>query len=108
MHTKGPCEVGYHSTGGRRDGAVVFQADEKGDVVWNVATLWANGRAIEECDANARLISASPDLLEFAKLARLELSQIHAHHYPGCEDGCPTHAILHGLDAAIAKAEGGK
>lgn len=60
--TPGPWEVGYHSTGDRRDGALVFEVSTK----LNIANLWAGLRPIEEVDANARQIAANPELLAFA------------------------------------------
>jgi hypothetical protein len=53
---------------------------------------------------NARLIAASPDLLEAARVGLLELRQIHSYHYPKCEGGCPTEEAINLLDAAIRKA----
>lgn len=52
-HTKGEWEVGYHSTDDKRDGAIVFEKETQ----VNICSLWATLRSVEECDANARLIS---------------------------------------------------
>lgn len=58
--TPGPWEVGYHSTGGNRDGALIVDK-ETGT---NVASLWVTLRTISEVDANARLIAAAPEMHE--------------------------------------------
>jgi hypothetical protein len=92
-HTPGPWEVsGYHvyaEVGDlRRDGYDLHCVVDRTD-----------GRTNEEADANARLISAAPDLLRLLK----ELQPILWN------DGPLVKAYRHlagGIEAAIAKAEG--
>lgn len=73
--TPGPWDVGYCSSGGVRDGALVV--DEKTGT--NVASLWATLRTVEEVDANARLIAAAPDLYAIAK-ELVEWEKTPDHH----------------------------
>jgi hypothetical protein len=44
----------------------------------------------------------TPGLIDAAREALIELQQLHAHHYPSCDGGCPAHHALCALEAAIA------
>lgn len=89
---KAPYEVGYHSTGGKRDGAVIIDSDG-----WNVANLWPSQRPIEEIDATARLLSTAPEGVDLAE-AILQMLQ-RGYSFP--EDlNIPKRAL-----ALLAKAE---
>lgn len=62
-----------------------------------------------ESDANMRLISAAPELLQACKLLRLRLSDLIAHveHETDSDADLAYHTdSLDEADAAIAKAEG--
>jgi hypothetical protein len=51
-----------------------------------------------ECEANARLIAAAPELLEALKMARLLMVEIDGYE--------PTGSSIRVIDSAIAKATG--
>lgn len=45
-------------------------------------------------------------LLDSLKECAMELRQLHAHHYPKCEGGCPAEVYLQKALLVIAEAEG--
>ena len=63
-HTPGPWEVRQHSYGDHRDADGIFPV---GQILNIVPCVY--GRTLEQCDANARLIAAAPELL--AALSRV-------------------------------------
>lgn len=63
--TPGPWKVGYRSESGKRNGALIYEEKTQG----NIAHIWATLRSIEECDRNAELIAAAPELYEACKAA---------------------------------------
>lgn len=105
MHTPGPwntgikhpCRVIAHNS----NHVVALTCREEDD----------NGGDHSERDAdNARLIAATPDLLEACKLALKEVKQMHDHFYPSCccyVGNCPAQEVIVCLTAAIAKTEKG-
>lgn len=58
----------------------------------------------EERLANARLIAASPFLLNALKIATAELQAIHQYYHPDCHEGCPTWGAINRGNKAIAIA----
>ena len=64
--------------------------------------------AIEEYDANARLIAASPDLLQAAREALADLEGILPEFEPSGDRKHPAWQTIEDLKAAILKAEGGQ
>ena len=64
----------------------------------NLPVADCNGRTVQECNANARLIAASPDLLEALEGLVLEKD------YPGMSE--PERQLHQAARAAIAKATG--
>jgi hypothetical protein len=88
-HTPGPWELNTQDTGLNDSGTIL------GAGVVIVPDIY--GRSKAECDANARLIAAAPELLEELKT----LSQLVAAHIPDEAENWNRAAL-----AAIAKAEG--
>lgn len=80
---------------------VIFSGRNK-----HVCALSVQGMTESEAEATLMLIQAAPDMLAALRAVTAELRQLHAHHYRDCTGDCPTHAVLHLADAAIAKAEG--
>lgn len=73
----------------------------------NIADGGNDSPPLDEARANARLISAAPDLLEAAKAALVQAYGCFHNHYPGDDPSQaaePVHIAM--LRAAIAKAEG--
>lgn len=88
-HTKGP----WVARVVRGMNASVYGPDEK-----SVASVGnARSRSTEECEANAHLIAAAPELLEELS----ELVNLIAHEYPAQQK-----TWLEGARKAIAKARG--
>ncbi len=83
-------------------------------VTWGFHTLMHNDIIDPDkshLDLHPRLLKAletekvSTDLLDAAVLALADLQQLHRHHYPGCEGGCPADGAIKALEAAIPKAK---
>ena len=96
-HTKGPWVI---SGGGSLHLSVLSQDDEQ-----TIADVWFIRRDPEEGNANARLIAASPDLLEALQAA------VHLYTQYGLVSGAPVDGISGGrwvneARAAIARATG--
>lgn len=82
------------------------------DLIYAGATLVAqadcglfsesNVPRVDEVSANARLISAAPELLEALKEARLQIDYLHGKF----KETGSGNSVLSTIDAAIAKAEG--
>lgn len=100
-HTPGPWFQSHRAIPNDKDGIYSTQVyDEKGetiaDLAWYPVNL-GNGHIGTAREANARLIAAAPDLLAASKHAAMEW-RLHGQ----LTDSCRV------LEAAIAKAEGGK
>lgn len=96
-HTPGPWKfVPSDDTPGHREPAVVY--------IKNKRFEFSGGIAFDahETEANARLISASPDLLAACKVADQFLDHL-ANSWEVCRH---TQAMIDQIKAAIAKAEG--
>lgn len=90
-------------------------------VYGSTTPLWDSVPGITTGRANARLIAAAPDLLAQLKIARTELAALHQAFIASStnpatgviedpDDVLTAEAdqdMLNGIDAAIAKAEGG-
>lgn len=66
-HTPGPWEI--DTDNGRDGGIAIGAADPKDGQLFEVATIWGEDSSSAQtpmAQANARLIAAAPDLLEFA------------------------------------------
>lgn len=110
-HTKGPwkavCEdrIDKPPMFDGDDGHRFWTIQESGIFRGGVATVHSsehiNGITLQERDANAHLIAASPDLLSAAKGALFVLQIVNSREPGTNEQG----AIAH-LEQAIAKAEG--
>jgi len=81
-HTKGPWFV--HS---KKEYIAITAKETEGNPKWDIARSWE--------DANARLISAAPELLEALKHARQQLIAL-----------CSEYDVPNSVNLAIAKAEG--
>ncbi len=57
------------------------------------------------CDGCKELMGEAPSLLEAAKIAELELYQMHEHYCKKCAGGCPAMYALSTLRDAIKKEE---
>jgi len=77
-----------------------------GDFTRDVCEVTRAGIDEDEQTANARLISAAPELLAALEMATAELQSMHTEYLPGCKGGCPTLEIIAKARAAIAKAKG--
>lgn len=91
-YTPGPWRVGG------KEKRVIFAAN--GDVVARTAAYGEQSETPEAESGNAALIAAAPDLLGACKSA---LRALKDNLEPGCMDA----DAIAGLEAAIAKAEGG-
>lgn len=72
-------------------------------IILNPMALWAKHMPREEM---AALISEAPHLLSALEDVTAELSQLHSHHHPACEGGCPTVEYIMNARKVIAKAKG--
>ena len=97
--TPGPWEVGYHSESGKRNGALVYEEKTQG----GIAGLWATLRSVEECDRNAELITAAPDLYWACRCALADIERITAQTASDEDD--PVYKTISKLKEAIRKAE---
>lgn len=88
-HTPGPWKLHSFS-----DGWIVNQQDGPGFI----ETVYKRSHGEEECEANARLISAAPELLQ-ALEALLFVAKAELADPEDC--GC-----IHAAEAAISKARG--
>lgn len=93
MHTKGPWPVDYTGDGKR---IIVGEGLVEGPNGYDVAEVYSDDCPRAVAEANARLIAASPDLLEACKA-------LLASHRPGVGQCCAASDL--GI-AAIAKATG--
>lgn len=85
---------------------LVVHHTDAGNVVANVFAGRSPGEVRNRPgEANARLIAAAPDILSSLKECVMELRQLHAHHYPKCEGGCPAEVYLQKAQRVIAEAE---
>ena len=85
--------------------------DFRGNEICNLCESHGNREhSYAECEANARLIAAAPELLEACKAARGMTGHNHWDNTMQYGAGCPLcieqKRILAVIDAAIAKAEG--
>ena len=96
-HTTGPWNKGQGPHNRQRE---IF-----GPSGWLIADCRTNQRSIKEEEANARLIAASPELLEACKMVEGAISWAKEHHGNKWQDHltCQWSFLLN----AIAKAEGG-
>ena len=65
--------------------------------------------AMDDDTANeylANLEDTNKALLSSLKECVMELRQLHTHHYPKCEGGCPAEVYLARANEVIARAEG--
>jgi len=97
MHTKGPWKVG-DGTYPKSD-RFVWGSD--GYLIADCSDI--NNRTSDEERANARLISAAPDLLEALREAQAVLAGTELNDE---EDQSPLDVVRSTVSAAIAKAEG--
>ena len=70
-HTPGPWNVGRGEFTTTESGIVFTRIN--GPKMGIVATAYAHDRNIDECEANARLIAAAPELLEALQTLKKEL-----------------------------------
>ncbi len=54
----------------------------------------------------ADILELAPDLCQMVEVLRMELEQLHAHHYPKCEGGCPADSYLNAAKAVLTQAQG--
>lgn len=110
-HTPGPWELVIDDTGGPQSGwpLVIVAADDDDKSVVRTGGQWPYewdaAMSQREAVANARLIAASPDLLEAAIAAEASLTEIERDH-PGWLADVDRRALT-ALRAAILKATGG-
>ena len=55
-----------------------------------------------QLQARAAKSAAEARYGEALRACLLELSQIHRHHYPDCDGGCPTHHAIEQAKRALA------
>lgn len=96
-HTPGPWFVAVYSSGEFKGHAVDVYADEGDDGETEVCIIPQWIGAVDEQDANARLIAAAPDLLDALKGLFLDDAAKHPDAFP--------EAFAAARDA-IARAEG--
>ena len=103
-HTPGPWVLG-ESSGGRHFRAVnATDHSELATVVWVMEDDDTEGAPSPECEANAHLIAAAPELLEALEYAVIDFDNWAAH-----EDNHPHEHLVVWAEkarAAIAKAKG--
>lgn len=87
-----------HFSEDRHDGNLIVGPPDN----WHIAAVWhqhSHGRSIEECDANARLIAAAPELLATLKGILTYIEDGNVVELRPC-------GFVAEVRAAIAKAEG--
>ena len=95
-YEEGPWEIGVDELGEQLPGFVPINADRHGSlalVVW----VMEDDKRTPECEANAHLIAAAPDLYEALEDALQELETMSYSHYERLERK---------IRAALAKARG--
>ena len=98
-HSPAPWTMGRKQTG---DLGYTGHSIRDRDGIWIASVMGVHVRVpLEHIEANARLITAAPDLLEAAKWAETQLS--YARRLDQNADHCDK---VDALRAAIAKAEG--
>lgn len=103
-HTPGPWAVREYP-GGRGDKRRIFAAYTDG-LTQVVATVPNANRPAQVVDANARLISAAPDMLEALQDARERLREISRMAHDAAHQPIYNRAYYGWLDDIIAKATG--
>jgi hypothetical protein len=99
-HTPGPWN--WHAQGDANDYCLLTSGAR-----WIISFRQNGEKLYGEQLANAQLIAAAPDLLAALENVTAELSQLHSHHHPACEGGCPTVEYIMRARQAIAQANGG-
>jgi hypothetical protein len=94
-HTPGPWSLFPMETG--------WYVNQQGGPGY-VGTMHTASHRAAECEANARLIAAAPELLEALEIARNGL-RWYQETYHDAVNGCDDEAMAQ-IDAAIAKAVG--
>lgn len=99
-HTSLPWEVGYHATGNKRDGCLVYDKESK----VHIAGLWASLRPVGECDANAEFIVRACNAHEDLLKALNGIITAHELNLWKTTNGTDN-AVLNKIKQAIAKAQ---
>lgn len=101
-HTTGPWSVGTLNNEQVRDAVAIYATGRSFPIVFDIF-----GGTLEECDANARLIAAAPDLLAALQGAMEPLYNWANQKNIGAEEWKRRCAVVDACQNAITKATKG-
>ena len=105
-HTPGPWENFLHSSDGKHDGHIIAARGAGIARIWHVDGLSPVHLSQEFVDANARLITAAPELLAVANNALADLEGILPEFEPSGDRTHPAWQTIEELRQVINRATG--